>query len=280
MAKQVDDRARSSRIVGAAITENGAAIGAALGGALAPFLRAGEKMPDFAFFAQLIGRLLDGRTAKLLAANSALEQEATDDAEPRARRDACDSDLRMRLSFIRNQVQGIYGDLGLRAYAMWSPLPSGPDALLNYAVEVEKAFRTGKVTPAPVVPTRTVELRAVETAAELAPLVLALDTALKHVARERSELTTQQLAKNEAMTENDRDFVHFVSLFEQAARAAGRPEVADRIRPSGRDPGVLADPGDPADDPAVTPAPAAGASTDPATPRIEPGMPGSSPFRD
>lgn len=101
MAKLVDDRARSSRIVGAAITEHSAPIGASMRTALQPFLREGETMPDVGFLLILVGRLLLARAGKLITANSALELEGTDDAEPRARRDGKDRSLRSRVSLIR-----------------------------------------------------------------------------------------------------------------------------------------------------------------------------------
>jgi hypothetical protein len=277
MAKQVVDRDRSSRIVGAAVTQHSTGIGAAMGDALAPYLKRGEVMPDFALFLTLAGRLVTDRSATLVRSSAAHEAEASDDAEPRARRDASEAVVRQRMSAIRTTVQGTFGDLGLRTLGMWEALPSGPDALANYAQNVEKLLRQPGLALQSVLPEDASTFLPKKHADALRPLLAALETALGDVARERSELDTTLLAKNQAMAAHDRDFVRFGGLIEQAARAAGLVELADRIRPSGRDPGVLADTGDPAVDPAAVVAGAVPAS--PATPAVEPGMPGSNPFR-
>ena len=258
------------------IEQNAATIGATLAARYAPYLRAGETMPDFALVYRLGGRLIEDRVTKLVDANLALEQEATDDAEPRARRDASEAALRERVSFVRSQVIGIFGDPGLRAYAFWEPLPTGPEALESYAVSVVKSLGQPKVVPTAV--SRSATFSAEAAAQELRPLIDALHVALDHVAKERSELSTAQLAKNDAMRANDTDFIAVNGLTEAGARAAGRHDIADRLQPSRRDPGVLADTDEPAVDPA-TPGSAA-APGGPTSPPIEPGMPGSSPFRE
>ena len=279
MAKQVVDRDRSSRIVVAAIEQHGAAIGAALGDALAPYAREERtEVPDLAKFLHLLGRLLSSRAIKLVKASDAHEQEATDDAEPRERRDDNDRELRQELSGLRTTVQGVFGDAGLRALAMWDPLPPGPDPLSRYAHNVQTALSKPGLALTPHRHPGAFEFRSAVYASSLQTRLEALDKALADVSRERAEADTTLVAKTEAMAAHDRDFVRFAGLVEQAARAAGKTDLADRIRPSNGDPGVLLDPGDPTKDPIAVVGRAS--PTDPATPRIEPGMPGSSPFRE
>ncbi len=275
MAKQVDDRVRSTRIMGAMIDGDADEIAAKLSARYAPYLRTGETMPDLALFLRIGGRLLDDRVTTLVAADGALEQEATDDAEPRALRDSSATGLRERVTFIRNQVIGIFGDAGLRAYALWEPLPSGPEGLESYAANAVKALAEPKVVP--VALSNSAKFDTAAAAGELRPLIDALHTALDRVATERSQLSTAQLAKNDAMTAHDDDFVAINGLNEASARAAGRRDIADRLQMSRRERGVLAS----ADEPAGPVNPAADAPTPgPVAPEIEPGMPGSSPFRD
>ena len=257
MSKQVSDREKSTRMVVAAAEQHATVIGEAVSGALSPYLRRGEEMPDVALLVRLVGRGLDARTATLVAADAAHVGELADDAEPRARRDAAEAALRKRIIHLRGLVEGAYGDLGLRTLSLWEPAPIGPDQLKSYVqVVVAQLGRRDLALPAAEAD-GAVTFSPSRYAALLAPLLEALVTALDDVAREEKEGDTTQITKNQAMAANDRDFARLGSLVEELARVAGLDGVADRIRPSRRSPGVVADPTEPSPD-----RPPAGPATD------------------
>lgn len=282
MAKQVIDREKSSGIVVAAVRQHGGPIAQAITLALAPFLR-GRPMPDVALLVELVGDLVAHNAAALVEASEAHDRELSDDAEPRARRDDREKALRPAVTRLRTLVEGTYGEPGLQALGLFAPPEPGPDAIRSYARAACKALVDPAVVLVPVNAPGVVELRPAAYAALLLPMVEALDTAITHVARERKEADTTLLGKQDALTAHDHSFVRFAGLIEQFARAAGLDALADRIRPSGRDPGVLAEPlPEPLPEEGALPSPARPTATDAATPkvRIPPGMPGASPFMD
>lgn len=281
MAKQVDDRERSSRVVAAAIEQHASTIASKVRDLLAPIAAEdGGAVPDIERFLKLSGKLLTSRSLTLVRASNAHDREMADDAEPRDRRDSRESSVRARLGGLRLNVQGAFGDAGLRALALWEPIPPGPGPLKNYAQSVLNALVQPGVTLVPLHADDAFEFKPAKAVDSLRALLAELTTALDDVARESVEFDTTLLAKSAAMAAHDRDFVSFAGVIERLALIAGLPELAERIRPSGREPGVLANPvepgaaGDPVAPSAGTPARA------PATPPVAPGMPGSNPFRD
>jgi hypothetical protein len=75
-------------------------------------------------------------------------------------------------------------------------------------------------------------------AAELLVVVERLEAALRVVAQEASELHLTQTAKDRAFEENDRVFGTVARVAEGLLALAGRGDLADRVRPSRRRPGV------------------------------------------
>ena len=240
MSKQVTDRQRSSRAVLAAIKEHKDVIAAAqralLEGAAA---RLGQPAVDVGAYLEQCADTLKYGMQLLTAASAAHTQEALDDSEPRERRDRCERALRDHLTPVRKVVDGIYGDPGLRTLGFWEPLPSTVDVLLNYAETVVDALKRPGLVLAPVLATGATQFDAAAHAAVLEPLVANLRTALADVSREAAELSTTLIAKNKALEINDRNFISIAGIVERMARGAGLGEVADRIRPSTANPGVL-----------------------------------------
>jgi hypothetical protein len=67
-------------------------------------------------------------------------------------------------------------------------------------------------------------------------MIAKLSIALGDVAREAAKLGATLLEKNNAMAEFDRGFIAYAGVVEKLAQAAGRPELADRIRSAGKAP--------------------------------------------
>ncbi len=260
MSKQVADRERSSRAVVDAIHEHRRAIAEALAKRLEPAAaRLGKSVPDVGLFLELCAETLKYGTAVLSAASAAHTQEGLDDAGPRGRRDRAEQALRNHLSPLRKTVSGIYGDAGLETFGLWEALPSSIDVLRNYGATVAQALRAHGKSLQPLPTSGGMTLDASAIAALLEPLVKALDESLAEVPKEAQELSSTLIAKNEAMEANDYDFIHIAGVVERLARGAGLAEVADRIRPSSANPGVLIEvPGEerPVEEEVGAPAPA------------------------
>ena len=92
-SKQVVRRERSTLAVAKAVEQFIPSISDSLITAVRPQLAAGETMPDVALLGILIQRTLEVRLADFVKANAASEAEASDDVEPRERRDRLEVEL-------------------------------------------------------------------------------------------------------------------------------------------------------------------------------------------
>jgi len=284
--KQIIDRDRSSRTVVSVIEQHKAAIAKSLEDMLAE-AAATLEVPAFS-----VGVLLDlfaetvrSRTAELVEASRAHEQEAVDDAGPRLDRDAREVALRQHLSALRKVVEGYFGDPGLRNTGFWEPLPAGPDPLKHYGEGVYKALAATEVVLTPRLLMSSDSFNRAEHAAVLRGLIDPLAKALGDVTREAAQLGGTQLVKNTKLERNDVAVSRIAGILEQMARLAGLPEVADRMRAADGSPGVLIEVRDrgEADTDAPTDGDApvdGGAPAVAPKPRIAPGMPGAEPFDD
>jgi hypothetical protein len=268
-SKQLVRRERSTLAVIKATDQFGPSIGTALAELLRPALAAGETLPDLSFAIVLAQRTLQRQLDAFVAANTASEIELADDAEPRERRDKLEAEIRAHISAARAVVSDLYGAAGLAAFKLTSPAEPGPAAAARYATTLIEALRAPRPELRTVLATRAVSFQPAALADDLAPLVTALQRALEDVARERAEAAQVTVARNAALAANDASFMALAGLIEAMARAAGKHEVADRIRPSTREPGILVDePVTPADD------------TEPSAPKpvSDPNKPGADPF--
>lgn len=270
-SKQAVRRERSTLVVNKSLDQFGPPIADALTGLLRPALRPGETMPDVALLIALVNRTLDARLKAFVATNTASELEAADDVEPRERRDRLEAELRVLCQAARTAVEHLYGAPGLALYQLTQPAETGPVPLARYARNVVNSLRVPRTELKLKLATRGISFDANALADEVTPLVDQLDVALADVARERAEAAQATIARNAALTANDTAFVSLAGLVEAMARAAGQLDVADRIRPSRNEPGVLNDePEGPIEDavePVVRP-----------NPVTDPGSPGADPF--
>jgi hypothetical protein len=236
-SKQVVDRGRSASQVSAQIETHADEIQNQLKTLLEPHLARGEKMPDLALFVRLSGRLLTGRPEPLAAADRAHEAELSDDAAPRAERDDAERELRDTVVTFRNSISSNFGDGALRTLGIWDPPPSDTRGLATYAKDFALALADdtraiqGKKRKGV-----TIDRHAM--AKELTPEAGRLETALGVVTKEEAEATATQTAKNNAMTANDTAFAGVATAAEGLLTLAGRSDLAERVRPSARRPGV------------------------------------------
>ena len=237
-SKQVTDRSRSSGIVGTNGETCATEVGERTSVQLRPFLRDGEEVPDTALLLRLMARMLKSKTEKLEQADSAHEAEISDDAQPRAERDDAEGELRETTVEFRNAISAKYGDVGLRTLGIYDAPPSNTLPLLKYGRDFHASLiDAGRVLTSSA--RRGVQVDRAQMAAELLPAVTRLDLALQAVTREASELNVSQTAKDRAIEENDRAFAAVAKATEGLLMLADRKDLADRVRPSRRRPGVV-----------------------------------------
>jgi len=270
MSKQIADRQRSSRLVVDAIVEHKPVIATAQTSLLAgAATRLGQPAVNIdALLDQCADTLKYGMNL-LSAAGAAHAQESLDDAAPRERRDIAERAVRDHLGPLRKTVEGVYGDSGLKALGFWEGMPSTTEVLLNYAQTVVDSLKRPALVLTPLLAAPPNQFDVAGHAAALEPVVKALEGALDEVSREAAQLSTTLIAKNQALAVNDLNFVNIAGIVERMARGAGLAEVADRIRPSASNPGVLIDV--PTEEELAGPAPSPGKP-------VSPNFPGADPF--
>ena len=196
-SKQVVRRERSTLAVAKAVEQFIPSISDSLITAVRPQLAAGETMPDVALLGILIKRTLEVRLADFVKANAASEAEASDDVEPRERRDRLEVELRGRMQGGRAVVSEIYGANGLAIYQLTAPADAGPAPLARYSRAVVDALRTPRPDLQPKTSARGFAFQPTTFADDIAPLVDQLETALADVARERAELAQAMLSSRQ-----------------------------------------------------------------------------------
>jgi len=238
MSKLVTDRGRSSAIVVEAVGTHANDLHTRLEARLERYLEGDEVMPDIALFVKIIARHIGRAAEELTTAHRAHEAELGDDVAPRLERDDAEVELRDLVVMFRNGINAAFDDGVLRAHSIYDSAPSDTRGLLDYA----KGLRIALVDPALAPTARSSGGLVVDRAAmarELEPAIARLDAAVKVVTREASELTVTQTAKDTAMSANDTVFKTSANVMETLLLLADRKDLADRVRPSPRRPGVV-----------------------------------------
>ena len=237
-SKQVVDRARSSASVMATMEAHSPELVEQLAARLSPHLHRGEVMPDVALLVSLASRHLAHAAAQLDVADRTHEAELSDDAAPRAERDAAHGSLRVVVTDMKGAIQAVGGAAAQQALGISGAVPTDVralerfaaglhDALLDTSRVVTSTSRVGLVLDRPAM------------AAVLAPEIARLQRALEHVAKEAAELGLTQTAKDKAIEKNDATFSGVANAMQGLLILAGRADLADRVRPSKRRPGTV-----------------------------------------
>ena len=237
-SKSVTDRQKSTRSVNAAIKTHANAIHERFADLVAPVLAEGEQVPDMRHLLDVLGRLLTLRVEAMVEADEAHIQELGDDAPARAVRDEVAEDLRAFVVELRQVLEGLYGPRFNARLNISGSTPEDPVVLIRFAGEMAKGLRD---TPLPESRIPSASIDKAQTAQALDDKAEALDTALDKVALESREAETTQSAKDRAITANDLTFLHAARELEAIARLVELPDLADRVRPSVRRPGLTED---------------------------------------
>lgn len=198
--------------------------------ALGPHLREGEAVPDVALLARLLLRRLDADTAAMVAADDAHARELEDDSASREARDGALEAARAEVFELRELVGFLWGGEALAAAGLREMPPRDPVELVRYlqkaSAQVEELNPgEGRLGVQVDLAARAGQLRAHQSN---------LSRALEDVKREQREGERTQGAKSLAILRYDESFAAAAGLTHQLLLLAGRPDLAERVRPSTR----------------------------------------------
>jgi len=145
-------------------------------------------------------------------------------------------------------VRGAYVAPDLTALGLDAPTPKEPTAFLRKAeLVVDKlgAEDRSRMLGEPLF--RTAEDPRMHRE-ELKPGVRALRETLEQLAKVRRRIDAMLVKKHEAVAEYDRVFLRTARMFEDLCRLAGYDALAERVRPSSRNPGRTEQKAEVADD--------------------------------
>lgn len=252
-SKQVTDRSKSALAVSTAGRTHAAEVATALQEILSPALEAGESIPNVALLVELLARTLDTSAHLMVKTDETHHLELSDDAAPRQARDESTVELSDELVELREWIVGLYGAKEVEKFGFTGSTPSDPVVLVRYTQNVIQAFQNISPWPKPRRAGVTWDVNA--TVSKLLSLSSALENHIKSVAREAREAEASLQAKHNAMAEYDERFGQVATFLVGLFRLAGKQDLADRIRPSSRRRGQIAQNDVPEGDPAATTSP-------------------------
>jgi hypothetical protein len=235
LSKQVTDRQKSARAVASAGRDHGADVAASLTALLSPHLQKGEALPDIPLLIELTARSLDSAELAMTTADEGHVSELADDDAPREARDAVAKRLSAELVDLREWLTILYGRAALGALGFEAPLSEDAIAIERFTGEVIHAL-TRKPLPTPL--RQGVKWDPTATLTKIEALRAELQGHFKDIAREVREAHASLRAKNESIAAYDERFGRVTAFLVGLFRFAGKPALAERVRPSRRRPGL------------------------------------------
>ncbi len=237
--KQVMDKQRSADSVVAVGEAHAGSIGAILNALAKPHLKKGEGV-DFTIVARVLAGILEGTKQKMVNADTAHQAELDDDPAVRDARDGAATHLYDHLVSLREMITGAYGG-AVTAKLFSGATPEDPVTLSRYAGDLEEKLGAVKFPASRI---KGAKLDPGELASGLRDKRAALDGALKAVQREVREAQATLHTKTDAITAYDGTFSGVATTLSGLLTLAGKPELADKVRPSLRRAGVVAETGE------------------------------------
>ncbi len=234
--KTVSDRAQSCDEVLGAITTFGGRLTGNLGEEFVSLLEEGQVMP-FATTLELFAKKLAASRDLMVETDRAYRDQRTRETLFRGRRDEQVAAVNSAVVGLRRAFTGFYRDEMLAEVGFARRTPQQPRELLEQATHlaVRLADPDLELTGSRF---DDVELEVPKLAQKLAAPVDQLKLASDELAREERQTEALKLVKDEALAEHNKRFVWIARTVESFCRLAGLDEVAKRVRPSGRRPGV------------------------------------------
>lgn len=177
-----------------------------------------------------IARMMATANTQLESAENAYTQEQADDPPARKRRDEANQELAQRWSDVRNQLSRRFGPTTLREYGLEGDQPSTPDALAKQAANAAKLLRA---TPR-IHTSRLGDFSTLAAADHLDEAQAELAASLDAVTTETKELQHSLGLRDAAATNWTNVYQASATLLEGLLRLGGRPDLAERVRPTAR----------------------------------------------
>lgn len=219
VSKMVTDRQKLAETVTAWCETHGATVAEGVAQAL------GEKSdptPVIKGVSAHVAQLM----VKVVVTDEAHTGELSDDAAPRAERDAAAEEVNDRLVEFRQLVEAAAGARGLADIGLTEPVPREPVALERVALRV---VDTGGAAGFKLTQRKGVKVDVDVFVDGLRPEVTRLSAALKRVKREEAEAHATQKAKDDALEAFDVAYVAAVGLLYGLAVLAGQRALGDRL---------------------------------------------------
>ncbi len=181
----------------------------------------------------------------VVAKDRAHAVELADDAAPRYERDSAKQALRESIMGIRSTLEGIFGSSILPTYGLSGGMPDDADLLLNMASTATGLLRHRAVTEKPLRVGISVDMKAI--ANELQTHIDALNKALGDVRREEREAQVTREARNLSLAAWSSSYQGVADVLTGLLELAGKPSLAERVRPTARRRAGMEDPAQPTD---------------------------------
>jgi len=181
---------------------------------------------------------LAAATTAMIAADHANAVELGDDADVRAPRDASAAEVSEKLADLRDVLRTCFGEGPLPSFGLTGTLPTDPVVLHRAGQAVLVRLREF-VAPAPRL--RSIQFDNAEWIELLETPVATLGVALEEVAKDRKQNELTLGEKNRAVEAYDFAFRATANVLMGLFVAAGRDDLAARVRPSARRAGQTAE---------------------------------------
>lgn len=237
-SKQVIDRQKAADAVCAVAGTYEARLRTGIASVLGPVATAKEVSDAAALLARAATDLLAKSESALVAADEAHAVELADDDGLRANRDALTGQLRDQLVGLRDALVGMYGAKVPEAVGFDGKTPLDPVMLVRFARQIAVALKKPGALPTPKF--KTAVLDPVTESASLTDLANRLADAIDAVAEDVRENQVTKTARDAAQASHDPVFSRSANFLSALFALANEPELADRVRPSTRQPGRLA----------------------------------------
>lgn len=207
------------------------AINAVIRDDLAP----GDEPPRWGVGIRALGRGVRRHCTDMEAADAANEDEQLDDDDPRYRREKHAATGAESMGTLREGIRVTYGTTAEAKLGIVGSTPRRPEAVLLMGEQV--LHRVDDAVAGPVLrPGFSFDPGPAK--AELRAALPLLQVALLDVAREKKEADVTLGKKHAAIEAYDEVFSQVAGLLSALLRAIGEYELASRVRPSQRRPGV------------------------------------------